>query len=95
MKSIRIALAITLAAAAGLAAGILIAPEKGKRTRRKLTEAGLDLIEDLEKSCQDTLEDLKGKAEKEYHKIAQRCQCGSAFQKSDQQKEATLSDANL
>ena len=86
MKSIRIALAIALAAAAGLAAGILIAPEKGKRTRRKLTEAGSDLIEDFEQSCQDMLEDLKGKAEKEYHKIAQRCQCGSECQKGDQQK---------
>lgn len=95
MKSIRIALAIALAATAGLAAGILIAPEKGKRTRRKLTEAGLDLIEDLQQSCQDTLEELKDKAEKEYHKIAQRCQCGSACQKGDQPNEATISNANL
>jgi len=95
MKSIRIALAIALAAAAGVAAGILIAPEKGKRTRRKLTEAGLDLIEDLKQCCQDTLEDLKDKAEKEYYQIAQRCQCGSACQKGDQQKEATTSDAIL
>lgn len=93
MKSVKIALAIALAAAAGLAAGILIAPEKGKRTRRKLSEAGLDLIEDFEQSCQDTLEELKGKAEKEYHKIVQRCQRGSACQKTDQQKK-TLSDAN-
>lgn len=95
MKSIKIALAIALAAAAGLAAGILIAPEKGKRTRRKLAEARLDLIEDFEQSCQDTLEDLKDKAEKEYHKIAQRCQCGSACRKGDQQKEAAMIDVNL
>lgn len=95
MKSVRIALAMAMAAAAGLAVGILIAPEKGKRTRRKITEAGLDLIEDFEQSCQDILEELKGKAENEYHKIAQRCQCGSTCQKSDQQKRATMSDANL
>lgn len=95
MKSIRIALAIALAATAGLVAGILIAPEKGKRTRRKLTEAGLDLIEDFEQGCQDALEDLKDKAEKEYHKIAQRCQCGSACRKGDQQKKAAMSDVNL
>jgi gas vesicle protein len=90
MKTIRIALAIALAAGAGFAAGILIAPEKGKRTRRKLTEAALDLIEDLERSCQDKLEDLKGKAEKEYHEIARRCQCGSACQKDDKEKDPTV-----
>ncbi|SDF55818.1 YtxH-like protein [Dyadobacter soli] len=83
MKSIRIALAIAMAAAAGLAAGILIASEKGKRTRRKISEAGLDLIEDLQQRCQDALEELKGKAQKEYDNIAQRCQCGSTCQKSD------------
>ncbi|MGG7665511.1 YtxH domain-containing protein [Dyadobacter sp. BHUBP1] len=86
MKYTRIALAIALAAAAGFTAGVLTAPDKGKRTRRKLSDAALDLIEDLEQNCQDTLEDLKVKAEKEYRKMAQGC--GSMCRKEDQQREA-------
>lgn len=86
MKYTRIALAIALAAAAGFTAGVLTAPEKGKRTRRKLSDAALDLIEDLEQNCQDTLEELKDKAEKEYRKLAQGC--GSICRKENQQRES-------
>lgn len=85
MKYTRIALAIALATTAGFAAGVLTAPEKGKRTRRKLSEAALDLIEDLEQNYQDTLEDLKAKAEKEYRKLAHGCPNESVHQKKDQQ----------
>lgn len=88
MKYTRIALAIALAAAAGFTAGVLTAPEKGKRTRRKLSDAALDLIEDLEQNCQDTLEDLKAKAENEYRKLTQGC--GSTCRKEDQQREAPV-----
>lgn len=86
MKYTRIALAIALAAAAGFTAGFLTAPDKGKRTRRKLSEAALDLIEDLEQNCQDTMEDLKARTEKEYRKLAQGC--GSTCQKEDQQRKS-------
>lgn len=87
MKTIRIALAIALAAGAGLAAGILIAPEKGSRTRRKFRNTAIDLIEDLEQTCQDTIEDFKHKAEKKYQEVASQFECGSVCHKDNNEKE--------
>ena len=87
MKNIRIALAIALAAGAGLAAGILIAPEKGSRTRRKFRNTAVDLIEDLEQICQDTIEDFKHKVEKKYQEVARQFECGPVCYKDNNQKE--------
>jgi len=92
MKNIRIALALALAVSVGLAAGILVAPEKGGRTRRKLREAASDLLEDLEQSCQDTIEDLKDKAEKKYYELVHRLECGSTCQNDDTLKESVTTE---
>jgi gas vesicle protein len=89
MKNIRIALAIALAAGAGLAAGILIAPEKGARTRRKFRNTATDLMDDLEETCQDTIQDFKDKVERKYREIAHQFECGSTSQSDESQHKVT------
>ncbi|WP_106593503.1 YtxH domain-containing protein [Dyadobacter jiangsuensis] len=56
-------LPLLLAAGAGLAAGLLIAPEKGSRLRRKFRFAIKDAIEDLGEPLWDTARNIgrKGK----------------------------------
>lgn len=54
-------------AAVGLAAGILLAPEKGKKTRAKLMEDAKDLADNLKKKAENGVEhakDLAGKLKK-------------------------------
>ncbi|WP_276482267.1 YtxH domain-containing protein [Paraflavitalea pollutisoli] len=46
-KLSKMLLAFAAGAAAGVAAGILFAPDKGSETRRKMRESGEDLASDL------------------------------------------------
>ena len=45
--------------AAGVAVGLLFAPDKGTVTRKKLKKNFLEFAGDLEKSLSDNLDDLK------------------------------------
>jgi gas vesicle protein len=47
MKPGKIILTVISAAAAGLLTGLLFAPEKGNRTRRRILEKGQDAIDDM------------------------------------------------
>lgn len=48
-------------AAVGLAAGILLAPDKGKKTREKLLEDAKDLADKLKKKAGDELNPIMDK----------------------------------
>lgn len=48
-------------AAVGLAAGILLAPDKGKKTREKLLEDAKELTDKLKKKAGDELNPIKDK----------------------------------
>jgi gas vesicle protein len=48
-------------AAVGLAAGILLAPEKGKKTRAKLMKDAKDLTDKLKKKADDGIDSIKNK----------------------------------
>lgn len=57
-------------AAVGAAAGILLAPDKGKNTRKKIARTAQDLtrsveekIEDMKESVSDLMDDIKEAAE--------------------------------
>lgn len=53
---------ILVAAAVGLAAGLLLAPDKGSETRKKIvdkTRKSFDTVKDLANSSLDTLSDMK------------------------------------
>jgi gas vesicle protein len=59
----KILAAFAIGAAAGAIAGILLAPDKGSETRRKLSEEGKKLAEGLKKQCCKTTDNLKEEME--------------------------------
>ena len=57
-KSTKLLIAFAAGAVAGLAAGILLAPEKGSDTRKKIVDAG--------KRVSDTISDALGACKKQF-----------------------------
>lgn len=64
MKTGKVFLSILLAAAAGVAVGILYAPEKGVRTRKRFREQSEDYLQELE--------DLKNEYERSLHNLKRK-----------------------
>lgn len=60
-KGSKIVGSLVAGAAVGLAAGILLAPEKGKKTRAKLMEDAKDLTDKLKKKVSDGADSITGK----------------------------------
>lgn len=58
----KILAALAIGAAAGVIAGVLLAPDKGSETRRKLSEEGQKLAESLKRKCCKVTDDLKKEA---------------------------------
>lgn len=63
MKSGKILLGVLAGAAAGALMGILFAPEKGERTRRKMLNKGQDYADDLKDKFNDFVETITEKYE--------------------------------
>ncbi|PBQ32888.1 hypothetical protein CNR22_14270 [Sphingobacteriaceae bacterium] len=55
--------ALVLGAVVGAACGILLAPDKGTETRKKLFNGAKDLADDLKQKAQDGLNKFKDMAE--------------------------------
>ncbi|MFP4091730.1 MAG: YtxH domain-containing protein [Cyclobacteriaceae bacterium] len=55
----KIVTALLLGAAVGAIAGLLLAPESGKKTRRKISSTADDLIDELEDAWEDSAEKIK------------------------------------
>lgn len=55
--------ALVLGAVVGAAAGILLAPDKGTETRKKLYNGAKDLADDLKQKAQDSMNKFKDMAE--------------------------------
>ena len=70
MKTEKVVLSIVLAAATGLALGLLFAPEKGEKVRRKIKEKGEDYLEDLKDEFTHSTERLARKVDSLYEDIA-------------------------
>lgn len=67
----KVMLSFIVGALAGAAAGVLLAPDKGKNTRKKvkksmddLSEKVKDSMDDLSAKVKDTVDDLSAKAKK-------------------------------
>jgi gas vesicle protein len=58
MKSQKVIAGILIGAAAGAALGLLFAPHKGSRTRRKLANAGAELKDSLKEKIEDFVETI-------------------------------------
>lgn len=56
-------LGVLAGAAAGALAGILFAPAKGSKTRRKILKTGEDYSDDLKDKFNDLLKEIKNKFE--------------------------------
>jgi len=63
-NSSRILLSFIVGALAGAATGILLAPDKGKNTRKVIK----DSIDELSEKAKDSINDLSEKAKKTIHK---------------------------
>ncbi len=70
MKTEKVILSVLLATTAGVALGILFAPEKGEKVRRKIREKGEDYLEDLKDEYTHSVKSLKRKVDAAYDDIA-------------------------
>jgi gas vesicle protein len=64
MKSQKVIAGILIGAAAGAALGLLFAPYKGSKTRRKLVGAGADLKDAIKDKIDDLVETIENGKEK-------------------------------
>jgi len=61
MSNSKVLLGFVVGAAVGAALGILFAPDKGTETRRKISEQGNDLADDLKGKFADLVDGVKEK----------------------------------
>jgi gas vesicle protein len=63
-SSSKVLLALIAGAAAGLVAGILIAPGKGSETRENISDAAKKLADELLKKAEEVIDELSPSAKK-------------------------------
>ncbi|RRB15342.1 YtxH domain-containing protein [Larkinella knui] len=69
MKTEKVVLSILLAATTGVALGLLFAPDKGVRVRRKIKEKGEDYLEGLKDDYSHSVKSFKKKVDAVYDDI--------------------------
>ncbi|MBK6861898.1 MAG: YtxH domain-containing protein [Saprospiraceae bacterium] len=60
MNSEKIVIGILFGLAAGVILGVLVAPEKGSETRKKIVQSRDSLVEELEKKLNNLINQLSG-----------------------------------
>jgi gas vesicle protein len=61
MSTGKIVLGVLAGIAAGAALGVLIAPDKGANTRRKIKQSGVDLADDLKENVSSVVDNITHK----------------------------------
>ena len=64
MSKVKVLLGVLVGAAAGALSGILLAPEKGSKTRKKITRKGEDYLDSVKETFNELLETFTKKMEK-------------------------------
>lgn len=67
MNSSKVVLGVLSGVAVGAIAGILFAPEKGSKTRKKIMEKGKDFSDEVKGKFEDLYEDITDKYENLLH----------------------------
>lgn len=75
MKKTSVLLSVLAAAGAGIIMGVLLAPNSGVRTRRKILYLGEDALEELEQTIEDSFDDLKRQAQKKCTEFRNKLIC--------------------
>jgi gas vesicle protein len=70
MSSGKVVLALLAGVATGAIAGILFAPAKGSKTRKRIVRKGEDLVDDLKDKFDELLEVVTAKVEKVKDEVA-------------------------
>ena len=88
----KVMLSLIIGALAGAAAGVLLAPDKGKNTRKKvkksmddLSKKAKDSMDDLSKKAKDSMEDLSKKAKDSMEDLSAKTK--KTFSKEQEVKE--------
>lgn len=71
MKSNKVIGTLLVGAATGAVVGLLLAPEKGSRTRDKLYQKGTDIADDVEKRLQKLNKGIKKQIEESRRELAE------------------------
>lgn len=66
MKSGKLILGLIAGISIGVVTGILLAPDKGSRTRRKLMDKGEDYLDDMKEKYNDMTDTIVKKYEKTF-----------------------------
>ncbi|CAG5017873.1 hypothetical protein DYBT9275_05864 [Dyadobacter sp. CECT 9275] len=75
MKKTSVLLSVLVAAGAGLIVGVLLAPNSGARTRRKILHLGEDIFEDLQQTVEDSFEDFKRETQDKFDEFRNKLVC--------------------
>lgn len=75
MKKTSVFLSVLVAAGAGIIIGVLLAPNSGVRTRRKILYLGEEALEDIEQAIEDSFDDLKRQAQKKCTEFRNKLIC--------------------
>jgi gas vesicle protein len=75
MKKSSVFLSVLVAAGAGIIVGMLIAPNSGARTRRKIQYLGDDALEELVQTIEDSFDELKRQTQKKCAEVRNKLMC--------------------
>jgi gas vesicle protein len=75
MKKTNVLLSVMAAAGAGIIVGILLAPNSGARTRRKLLHLGQDSLEDFMDTVEDSFDDFKSQTQRKFTDFKTQLKC--------------------
>ncbi len=95
MKKTIVLLSAFVAVGVGIIVGVLLAPNSGARTRRKILHLAEDALEDLEQTIEDSFDDLKRQTQKKCTELRNKLICNTERHfNHDESKDQPLKASN-